>query len=255
MLDEDEYLMDLPEAFYEDCPYANWKGHVFKNLGPPFDDTWVKMLCSRAWCLACEPHRVWRMQRKIKSYLSSEKNACRNYWLVTRSVKNEDRLIDAFRTLHLAAKTFLEQVSSPHPFHDLVKVWTGSYEITYDYMKGYNLHQHFIVGADVHHLDYENLHACWNLAAGYPAQWDAQKITGGRNGAITYLAKYISKGLWGGLTERRAFLCKETLFRRKRTMSKRGTVPSVETQGFCWCCQNDFSQCIKGLDYPAEEKA
>ncbi len=254
MLNGDGYLRDYPEEFYEDCPYANWKGHVFKNLGPPFDDRWVKMLCSRPWCLECEPHRVWRLQRKIKSYLSAVDSACRNYWLVTRSVRNEDRLTDAFRTLHLAAKIFLEQKNSPHPFHDVVKIWIGTYEVTYHYNTGYNLHQHFIVGADVDKLDYKNIGICWSLAAGYQAHWDARKVTYGRKGAISYIAKYISKGLWGGLDDRQAYLVKDTLFRRKRIITKRGTAVSEKTQGFCWCCQNDFPQCIKGLDYPPEEE-
>ncbi len=145
------FIKSLSMEYYEPCPAPEF-GHVFKLMGPPFDDIWVRMLCSRPWCPNCEPVRVWRMRIKIHKYLIH--NNPKNLWLVTRSVRNEARLIDGFRTLHECNQTFNNQIKEPgqHPFHGFVTSSIGTYEVTYKYNTGYNVHQHIIIGshADKH---------------------------------------------------------------------------------------------------------
>ncbi len=244
-----EYIKDLPDEFYHDCPYASQAGHVFKLMGPPFEDLWVKMLCSRPWCLPCGDIRIWRMRLKIHKYLKYHNK--KNLWLWTRSVRNEGRLVDAFRTLHECNQRFNTEVKD-RPEHAYHKVETsiGTYEITYNYYRGYNLHQHIILGSDVDRIEYGYLRQKWNEAAGYKAVGDFVKIKFGGVAAGNYLVKYISKGIWGGLTPERAYLVKDTLFRRNRITTKRGTAPPLTTKGYCFCCHAIEGDCVRGLYIP-----
>lgn len=251
---EEEYLRDKPEEFYLPCPMEDQHGHVFKPFGPPFDDLWIKMLCSRPWCSTCERVKMWRLRRKLHKYLSHNKP--KHLWLWTRSVRNESRLVDAFRTLHHCNNNFAKQKDKDphHPYHSVVTSYIGTYEITWHYFKGYNLHQHLIVGADAEYLNYSGIDKCWSAAAGYSAHSDLKRIEYGIVGAINYVSKYISKGFWGGLSPEKTYDVRHTLFRRSRVYTKRGTVPPASTQGYCFCCHVPYRSCMLGLSDTADHE-
>ncbi len=211
---------------------ANGFAHLL-DIMDPSTQLWVKSVCSRPWCEPCEYVRVLRIRQRISHYFGYHRP--RHLWMVTRSVKNHWSLRVSFRHLHETNRRFViydKRLEKPQWCR--IPYWVGTYEITHG-DNGYNLHEHLIVGTDYPKIDYELLRALWGQAAGYSAMMHFVKLNDCEH-AVNYIAKYIAKGCWGGLSRGRAYLVKETLKGRNRLVRKRGTVPAAIVKGFCICC-------------------
>ncbi len=206
------------------------------------DQIFVPQICSRPWCGKCEVLRIWRLRHRIFKYLEHHRPV--RLWMVTRSVRNDFRLIDAFADLHRANKQYLwwNRRIENNP-EGRIFCWIGTYEITYSLSTGYNLHQHRIVGTNGLGLDYTLMHTLWDKAAGYHAQLNFKKIDD-VPGAIDYISKYIAKGCWGGLSRGRAYQVRETLRGRNRIMCKHGTAVSPRMATFYVCCLAEDKNCV-----------
>ncbi len=210
------------------------------------EQLYVRQVCRRHWCGPCEQIRAWRIQHRIKRYL--EYHQPQTVWLVTKSVKNDMRLKDAFRSLHTVNHDFLVYCrrNTPDPL-DVVTCWIGTYEITYDVVTGYNLHQHALVGThDGDKLDYALWHTLWDKAAHYPAHLNFVRVWD-RERAAVYIGKYIAKGCWGGLSRGRAYMLRNTLSYRNRIVTKHGTAVTVDFPRFYMCCLPRDKHCASGL--------
>ncbi len=242
--DENDAFIVLTSEYYEPCPYVeDIDGHVFKYREEPYEDMWVKFLCSRPWCERCAPFRMWRLRQKIHKYLIH--NHPSHMWFVTRSVRNERSLKKAFETLHAANQAFDKQKKNDphHPYHSRVTAWIGTYEITWKYKTGYNLHQHLIIGSEDDRIEYKAVGECWSRAVGYTAQFHMEKIKHGVSGAVGYVSSYISKGYWGGLQREVTFKERLVLKGRNRSTSMRGTIPPSFPLGYYLCCRSDHGNC------------
>ena len=226
-------LEDLIPKAHRECRMGYI--HVF-NAFDPTDELWVAARCSRPWCLPCEGLRVWRLQRKIKHYLDHHNP--RFLWIVTRSVRNTSVLRAAFNTLRDAQIRFSNQVqvgrSEDHPLR-LAQCWIATTEVKFS-SEGFNVHEHMIWGTKRRYLDFGLFHKYWDRAAGFRgAHINVVPLNDPRH-AANYVAKYLSKGIWGGLSVGRAYLVRDALRGRNRIQSKRGTLPPKEPTGFCFCC-------------------
>lgn len=214
----------------------------------------VPQACARPWCGKCESIRVWRIRHRIHKYL--EHHRPMRSWLVTKSVKNEFRLRDAFTYLHYTNNrwTTLCRRLENNPLK-VVTCWIATYEITWKQSTGYHLHQHAVVGTNGERLDYALMHILWNKAAGYKAQLDFRQI-GDVRGAVDYISKYISKGCWGGLSRGRAYQMRDTLFGRNRVVCKHGTAVREHIAKFYVCCMPPDKTCVSwgAWDPPSTEE-
>ncbi len=220
--------------------------HLRSGFDADEKEIWVKARCSAPWCSRCEGLRCSAIKRKINQYLDYHNPP--HLWFVTRSVRNDLSLKRAFDDLHHVNHNFVTQKdkSATHPWHSNAEFWIGTYEITWTRQKGYNVHQHLIVGSTNDYMDYTDLKKRWSQAAGYPAHFDVTKIEHGIVGAIRYLSGYLGNGLkgsWGGLDLNRAYREHRTLFKRNRIVTKRGTVPPQSRAGFRICCMSPESVC------------
>ncbi len=215
------------------------------HRGDVSDQLWIRQVCRRPWCGPCEQIRAWRLQHRIKTYVDYHKPL--NVWLVTKSVKNDMRLVDAFSALHLANMNFTRYCrrQTVDPLEP-VTCWIATYEITYSVVTGYNLHQHALVGTHKGHLDYARWHLLWDQAAGYHAHlnfvpvWDSER-------AAVYIGKYIAKGCWGGLSRGRAYKLRYILSHRNRIVTKHGTAVANDFPRFYLCCIPTDKRCASGL--------
>ncbi len=219
---------------------------MFDRWDPTSVNLWVKSVCSRPWCLFCEPVKVWRLKRKIEKYLKW--NSPRHLWIITRSVRNEPELVAAFNTLRAAQVAFAKS-SKPkaktHPFRH-AKFWIATTEITHSHREGYNVHEHMIWGTNHSFMDFDDFHLWWDRAAGFEGSHiNVVKVRDARH-AVNYVAKYLSKGVWGGLSSGRAYLLRDALKGRNRINTKRGTlVPKIQSE-YCLCCFTDGADQCNG---------
>ncbi len=242
-MEQKQALSDIIPWYDLDCP-AGYV-HVFDYLEPT-DEVWVPQACSRPWCLRCEPIRVHRLGRKLRAYLEGNPG---KLWLVTRSVRNCPALTAAFNTLRYTQKRFnilaADRRLKTHPFR-VAKAWVAVTEITHDLSTGFNVHEHMLWVTDQGvRLDYAELHHYWDKAAGYPAQLNVVELRS-IHGGVSYVAKYLSKGIWGGLSSGRAYLNRVALKGRNRINSKRGTIPKRLRTGKVFCCTAECSQECNG---------
>ncbi len=201
----------------------------------PDDEVFVKSICSRPWCLPCESIRVWRLKRKIMKYL--EYHNPRNLWIVTRSTKNRPEFVASINLLRSAQVAFSKQATKKetHPFNK-AQCWIATTEVTHDLLTGYNVHEHMIWGTESSRLDFEKLHLWWDRACGFRgAHLNVVQVNDSNHG-INYIAKYLSDGIWGGLSVGRAYQIRNALKGRNRVNSKRGTVPKKIPSGYNLCC-------------------
>ncbi len=226
----ERYLYELiPE---EDLLCENGYVHVFDGEDPT-DNLWVQSVCSRPWCSRCEPIRVWRLRRKMEKYL--EWHSPKHLWIVTRSVRNEPELVTSFNTLRAAQVAFAKSNKVDHHSFRFAQHWIATTEITYTHWKGYNVHEHMIWGTESARLPFKDFHVWWDRAAGFEgAHINIVKVQDSRH-AVNYVAKYLSKGVWGGLSVGRAFLLRKALKGRNRINTKRGTVLPKKFSGYCLC--------------------
>lgn len=212
--------------------------HVFESLDPS-SELWVKSVCSRPWCRQCEGVRVWRLQRKILKYLNHNYDSQRGFhlWVVTRSVRNTPEMVSSFNSLRSAQVAWTKQNvrEENHPLREAV-FWIETTEIKYSHEKGFNVHAHAIWGTQSSRLDFKIFHETWDRAAGFVgAHINIQRVTDSRH-ATNYIAKYLSKGFWGGLSSGRAYLCASALRGRNRIQTKRFTLPARAYSSYCYCC-------------------
>ncbi len=213
--------------------------HVFDSNNPD-DEFHVQATCSRPWCLRCEPVRVWRLQRKITKYLEYHNTEYKHLWLVTRSVRNTSEFRTSIDHLRAAQVAFTKQCSgtrSPdHPLR-LAKFWIATTEVKYSGRSGYNVHEHMIWGVDSSWIPLKEFHVYWDRAAGFGgAHINVVKLNDIRHGS-NYIAKYLSKGVWGGLASGRAYILREELKGRNRIQTKRGTIVKKPLGGaYQYCC-------------------
>ncbi len=240
-----EKKQDLEDLIPEDlreCEFGYI--HVFDGYEPSVE-CWVKSTCCRPWCAQCEPRRVWKLQQKIMKYLDHNSTGGSHLWLVTRSVRNSSALVAAFNSLRAAQVAFTKQrVRDPrHPLN-LASAWIATTEVKYDARSGFNVHEHMIWVTKSARMDFKYFHETWDRAAGFVgAHINIVRLNDPRH-AANYVAKYLSKGSWGGLSRGRAYLLRGALRGRNRIQSKRGTLPPKEISGFCFCCSiNTASGC------------
>lgn len=214
--------------------------HVYDWTGTEIDH-YVKAVCSRPWCHRCEPMRVWKLQRKIMKYLEWHYKLGRHYWIVTRSVRNEPEMVSSFNTLRDAQRKF-SRVSKfkDHPFRDAL-AWVATTEIKHS-ATGYNVHEHMIWVTEDPTIDFVLMHKYWDRAAGFVgAHINIKKVNDPRH-ATNYVAKYLAKGIWGGLSTGRAYLCREALKGRNRINTKRGTLPEKNSGTYTYCCSTEYQK-------------
>ncbi len=228
----EQHLSDMIPL--EDRPCLTDYVHVHDRMDPTGENHWVKSVCSRPWCLPCDKIRVWRLQRKIEKYLDWDPQ--KHLWIITRSVRNEPELVASFNTLRTAQVAFAKQVKAVgHPFR-LAKIWVATTEITHSLTEGYNVHEHMIWGTQSSRIDFGEMHKWWDRAAGFEgAHINIVKVHNSRH-ASNYIAKYLSKGVWGGLSSGRAYLVRAALKGRNRINTKRGTLVPKLPSRFCLCC-------------------
>lgn len=220
--------------------------HVFDGFEAE-GDVWIKSACSRPWCRQCEPIRVWRLQRKIMKYLDWHSAGYKHLWIVTRSVRNESTLESSFNTLRAAQVAFAKQSvrEKSHPLR-VAAVWIATTEITFSHRTGWNVHEHMIWGTQSSRMDFGKFHETWDRAAGFGgAHINIVKLDNSRH-AANYVAKYLSKGVWGGLSSGRAYLVRDALKGRNRIQSKRGTVPPKDQGPNVFCCVASTANACNG---------
>ncbi len=231
-----------PVEPYTDCHAAFV--HVFDQISMD-NDLWVRSLCTRAWCSRCEPIRLFRIERKLRSYVEGHPDS---FWrFVTISVKNErsfskatEALSDAWGRFTMSARN-RERRGQQHSYHD-IKYYMGWKEVTHSARTGFNVHWHMLVGTQGSFWDYKSCHADWNLAAGYEATWNEQPLVD-LESAVRYVSKYVHKdGFFGGLSRRDAFLYSGDLQRWNRTFTKRGTAVKKRPTDVAFCCSSDFRE-------------
>ncbi len=210
--------------------------HVYDWTGSR-SDQFIPQKCSMPWCSVCEPIRVSKLKGKIRKYLEHNWTQGMSYWIVTRSVRNEPELYTAFNTLRAAQRkwTFSAKNNSTHPFRSAV-CWVATTEIKHSLQKGYNVHEHMIWGTLEKRVDFSACHKYWDQAAGFEGAHINVKKVRDLSHAINYVAKYISKGIWGGLSIGRAYLNRSVLKGRNRINCKRGTVPPGGEKFYTYCC-------------------
>ena len=230
-LRSETHLWDLIPKDLREC--ENGYVHVFEAFDPN-NNLWVKSACSRPWCSRCEPIRVWRLKRKIMKYLEWHKP--RHLWIVTRSVRNTPEMVSSFNSLRWAQVAFAKSSKAKqHPFRH-AKVWIATTEIKHSIQKGYNIHEHAVWGTNHSFMDFDDFHLWWDRAAGFEgAHINVTKVRDSRH-AANYIGKYLSKGVWGGLSKGRAYLVRDALKGRNRINTKRGTVLPKMFSGYCLCC-------------------
>ncbi len=224
------------------------------SRGDVSDQLWVRQVCSRPWCAPCEQYRTWRMEHRITQYMDYHQP--QRIWMMTKSIKNEFRLIDAFGGLHECNRRFTMYDNAPSwGVTKQVFCWIATYEITYSERTGYHLHQHALIGTRGEDIPYGDWHNLWDTAAGYGAQLHFKELYD-RKGAIAYISKYISKGCWGGLSRGRAYMVRSVLSGRNRIVTKHGTaVSGPDFPRFYLCCLPSDKRCASGLggwDSPTE---
>ncbi len=236
-------LEDLIPEEEKDCN-LEWI-HLFNSaLIDPVNDIFVKQHCWKPWCRSCERARVWRLRDRILSYIGEYKEGG-VWYFVTRSVRNDLNLKTAFVDLRLAQQKFADDFKDDkeNPWNS-VSAWIGVNEITYSPITGYNLHQHMLVGVAVswtptcvYHLE-----DAWSRAAGYSAHFNVKRMYDADR-AAAYIAKYMSKSTWGGLSRGRSYICRNTLKGRNRIGCKRGTALKKMPRGYLLCCLPPVDDC------------
>ncbi len=230
----------MPLEFYENC--AKDVVHTFRML-EPWSDKWVRVSCGRPWCVPCEALKMARFRAKIHRYLNHWNPPY--LWLLTRSVKNSMELPFGFDKLHATIRKLLNNNSSVE--HHKITHYIGTYEVVHSLNTGWNVHQHLIIGTEDGYLDFKKLHAEWDTAAGYKAHLDVRLINYGVGGAINYISKYISKGIWGGLSPEMAYWNRKDLFGRHRIRTKQSTAVFVKVDPLrCFCCKTKYRDCNQG---------
>ncbi len=214
--------------------------HVFDTFDPE-DELRVAQVCSRPWCSNCEPVRVWRLQRKIMKYLDYHETQFKHLWMVTRSVRNTPEVVSAFNSLRAAQRAFTKSASGDrgkdHPLR-LARFWIATTEIKYSHRTGYNVHEHMIWGVNQSWRPLTAFHKYWDRAAGFTgAHINVVKLEDSRH-AANYVAKYLSKGVWGGLSSGRAYLLRNALKGKNRIQTKRGTIMSKPITKYQYCCSS-----------------
>ncbi len=239
-------LEDLIPRDLRECEFGYI--HVFDGNDPQIE-CWVKSTCCRPWCEPCEIRRVCKLKQKIVKYLDWNHFPNAQLMIVTRSVQNDSALVAAFNSLRSAQVAFAKQRvrDKRHPLRK-AKAWIATTEITYSAAKGYNVHEHMIWitvrGFTPTQLRY--LHRCWDRAAGFEGAHINVCPIFDTTHAANYIAKYLTKGVWGGLSRGRAYLVRAALRGRNRIQSKRGTLAPKIVSGFCFCCQTSYASGCDG---------
>ncbi len=247
----EQFLKDLIPDEERECPVGYV--HVFDGMDST-DNLWVKSVCSRPWCSRCEPVRVWRLRRKMEKYL--EWHSPKHLWIITRSVRNEPELVSSFNTLRSAQVAFAKSAKSKtHPFR-YAEFWIATTEIKHSHRNGYNVHEHMIWGTQKSWVDFDEFHLWWDRAAGFGgAHINVVKVRDSRH-AVNYVAKYLSKGVWGGLSSGRAYQMRAALKGRNRVNTKRGTVLPKKFSCYCLCCFTaGVAQCNGEGEVPFQDQS
>lgn len=164
-------------------------------------------------------------------------------WMLTRSVRNSDDIYKADYDLKKARERFRNhsrqgKEHEQHPWLD-VKDWVGVTEIKRSSGRdGWNIHDHILISSETDRLPYSDWHRSWKRAAhDGAAHLDLQRVEGD---AISYMAAYLSKGLWGGMTQDQAYWHRDFLRGRRFLRRKRGSSPNqVIPTGWSQCCLPD----------------
>ncbi len=199
---------------------------------------YIPAFCWKPWHPECELFRVSRMRRRIYNYIDHHDDPPSYWYSVTRSVRNDLSLHQAFDDLRDAQRLFSVDTTDheDHPFNR-VPAYVAVTEVTWKFKTGYNVHQHAIVKSEVEWQEGQvsYIRDSWNKSAGYPAHFHIRSVNNIER-AAAYLAKYNAKECWGGLSRGRAYATRDTLKGRNRINCKRGTiVPSTEV-AYSLCC-------------------
>lgn len=236
-------LSDLIPPEDEQCE-AEWV-HVFD--GVTLDtDMYIQLYCWKPWHPRCEQLRVWRLRHRVERYFEHHIEVGTYWYFMTRSVRNDLNLLNAFRDLRDTQEGFRKHASHnpvEHPFQ-WSTAWVSVTEITYHPSTGYNVHQHMGIKFPIELTKglIAYLRDSWSKAAGYPAHFHVRKMSDPAR-AAAYLAKYMSKSCWGGLSIGRSYLCRDTLKGRNRINVKRGTVIPGHEVKFNLCCLPPTNYC------------
>ncbi len=223
--------------------------HVLLSEDPKFQH-WVRATCSRPWCAPCEEIRTWRFRKKVEDYIkfSMEERNIPHWWFLTRSIQNRHDPQSAFTMFLEAKRRFHKDTGrSWHPFTE-IKAWIAAVECTYSAGAGYNVHQHMLVGSFTKPIRRFRIVEYWNKI-GYDLTGASLSMTHvaplrSRDHAVNYIAKYISKGTWGGLSRGRAFMIHSVLKGRNRFLTMpRTNPPKRVTEGIIYCCQARRGHC------------
>ncbi len=235
-------LSDLIPEDQADCT-LDWV-HLFKSTTLA-NDKFIKQHCSKPWCRDCERARVWRMRDRIIRYVEEHHNEFRSWYFITRSVRNDLNLKTAFVDLRLAQQKFTTDFKDDieHPWN-YVTHWIGVTEVTHSATTGYNVHQHMLVQTAERWTPHSKflIGNSWSRAAGYPAIKQI-KFVNDLHSVVGYIAKYLSKRTWGGLSRGRSYLCRHTLKGRNRIGCKRGTALPKPRSDHILCCLPPIDDC------------
>ncbi len=149
-----------------------------------------------------------------------------------------------------AKRRFHNNVSSEahhHPFA-AVHAWIGAVECTFNSGEGYNVHQHMLIGSRAERISYVRIRELWDrigfLLCGTDRSMTHITPMTHDKGATGYIAKYISKGTWGGLSRGRAYAHRNVLMGKNRIGRMRGTSrgTGVTAPVYALCCISGATQ-------------
>jgi len=183
---------------------------------------------------ACE--RCWadRMRRNRESMRAQVVTWTAIPWMLTRSVGNDPSLAYAFVDLEREMANWKKaaQRDDDHP-HNSILDWVAVWETT-NRGKGYNLHEHRLIEMKEDWLEFEDWQENWN------GHLDLQLI---EHDATNYMTKYLTKGLWGGLTVEQAEANAPFLKGRRFMRRKRGSAPVRGPAEYEKCCLPTDQKC------------
>lgn len=184
----------------------------------------------------------------------------KNMWLWTTSVRNEDDLNLAFKTLSDVETRFrkadhMRKVRGRNHFGTWIRTWIGVYEVKRSKDESWNVHSHKIVVSDDKFIGpryvqkingifqpwgYGRFDQWWKQAAGDPsAHSDFAGPSHTPYNGTAYLTKYIGKdsGIWGSMSQSEAIQFGSCLGGRRFLRRPRGSKPPQPKSAYVFCCE------------------
>ncbi len=196
------------------------------------------------WCSPCEQIRIYHIKKKLKEFLKA--NPVPYRWLFIFSTRNRNTIGAAYTSLLGCWKAFIDQSRAKGREWAKAVDYIGTYEITHSLSKGFNVHFHVVVGTIVK-LNWKAIHEDWNRACGEPSHFNVaqSKPIKSNLAIVNYVAKYLLKAFWGGLSPEQMFYNRTFLKGKNRIKRSRGSnkwIPEGPAHTYC-CASRHRNEC------------